>query len=284
VLRDRRRAKRSGAMRIHRFVVLICVAMAVTLAINGHVLTIAKSTVCDPDPPLSGVPGPPEFRYDEHYSIPILMYHQIDSPARGLTVTPEDFASQMDLLKEAGYTTVSMDEVLLAMAGEPVPLPPKAVVLTFDDGYDCLYRNAHPILKERDFTATMFLTTRLIERSGYLTWEQISTLAAAGYTVGCHTRTHLDLCTLSRANLEKEVQGARQTLREKTGQTVLSFCYPSGRYNSQVIDAVRAAGFMGAVTTEPGVSDLSDDPYALKRIRVDGRESLKAFAQKLGLQ
>ena len=206
------------------------------------------------------------------------MYHQIDSPARGLTVTPEDFASQMDLLKEAGYTTVSMDEVLLAMAGEPVPLPPKAVVLTFDDGYDCLYRNAH-ILKERDFTATMFLTTRLIERSGYLTWEQISTLAAAGYTVGCHTRTHLDLCTLSRANLEKEVQEQGKRLGKKRANGVV-FLLPIRAVQQPGDRCCQAAGFMGAVTTEPGVSDLSPTiPYALKRIQVDGRESLKAFAQ-----
>ncbi len=278
-----RGARRPRAISIFRFTVLLFWTMAMTLVFARDVLIVPAGILCDPEPPLPGVPRPPEFRYDGHYSIPILMYHQIESPAGGLTVTPTDLASQMDVLKAAGYTTVSMDEVLLSMEGEPVPLPPKAIVLTFDDGYDCLYRNAYPILEERGFSATMFLTTGLVGRSGYLTWEQVSTLAGAGYTVGCHTRNHLDLRTLSGAGLEKEILGARKVLMEKTGQAVFSFCYPSGRYDGQVISAVKAAGFLGAVTIEPGVSDLSGNPHILKRIRIDGRESLETFKHKLGL-
>ncbi len=238
----------------------------------------------DPVPPSEGetLDPRPEETPEPAFPIPIVMYHQVDEPPRGLTVTPGDFAKQMDALKDAGYVTLDMDTVLEAM-GSGKSLPEKTVVLTFDDGYDCFYRNARPVLKERGFTATVFVITGMVGKKGYLTWEQIEQLCSEGYTLGCHTHAHPDLRLLTGERLVKEVADSREILRERTGQEILSFSYPAGEHNDTVIQAVKSAGFSGAVTTEPGIARFADDPYTLKRIRVDGRESLATFKKKLSL-
>lgn len=269
---------------ILRWVMTACLAAGVALGVSaGKLNDAAASLPGEPDLALLEAPVRPESQYDPTYSLPILMYHQIGRPARGLTVTPEDFAQQMDALVASGYTAVSLDTVLLAMAGEQAALPPKAVVLTFDDGYDCFYRNANPILEERGLTATIFVITGMVGDPGYLSWEQITELVDQGYTVGCHTHMHPDLRLVSQDRLDREIADSKKALSEATGQDVLSFCYPAGEYNDRVLEAVRSAGFLGAVTTQPGTIDLGSHPYTLKRIRVDGRESLETFKRKLSI-
>ncbi len=221
--------------------------------------------------------------YARTYKIPILMYHDIDDRANGLTVTPEALASQMDALEAAGFETVSMDTLLLALRGEPVRLPEKGVVLTFDDAYVGVYRKAYPILKKHGYTATLFVITGMVERKGYVNWEQVRELVAAGWTIGSHTVHHQDLRLLTGANLKAEMVPARKILQDNTGQSILSFCYPAGKYNDTVVEAVKAAGYYGAVTTNPGVAKLMDPAYTLKRVRIDGREGLDAFRAKVSI-
>jgi peptidoglycan/xylan/chitin deacetylase (PgdA/CDA1 family) len=247
--------------------------------------TESSETAEEPEPEISEevVAGTAAVVYPPDLKIPILMYHDIGSPSGGLTVTPTMLAQQMDTLKSAGYSTVSLDALLMAMRSEPAALPEKPVVLCFDDAYAKVYSEAYPILKEHGFSATLFVITGLVGKQGYVTWEQINELVEAGWTVGCHTARHLDLTTLGSESLRAEIADARAVLQEKTGQPVLSFCYPSGRYNDQVVQAVKDAGYYGAVTTVPGVAQFSDPPFTLVRVRVDGREGLATFKAKLSI-
>lgn len=247
--------------------------------------TESSETAEEPEPETSDevVAGTAAVVYPPDLKIPILMYHDIGSPAGGLTVTPAMLAEQVDTLKSAGYCTVSLDTLLQAMRNEPVSLPEKPVVLCFDDAYANVYSDAYPILKERGFSATLFVITGLVGKQGYVTWEQINELVEAGWTVGCHTARHLDLTTLGSESLRAEIADARAVLQEKTGEPVLSFCYPSGRYNDQVAQAAKDAGYYGAVTTVPGVAQFSDPPFTLVRVRVDGREGLATFKAKLAI-
>lgn len=235
----------------------------------------------EPASPVEADSGSSVPTFPADLKAPILMYHDVGPSANGLTVTPKMLAEQMDTLKSAGYRTVSLDTLLLAMRGEPVSLPEKPVVPTFDDAYTSVYTDAYPILKERGFSATLFVVTGLVGKQGYVTWEQINDLVGAGWTVGCHTARHLDLRTLSAEGLDAEIAVARKVLQEKTGQSVLSFCYPSGKYSDEVVEAVKAAGYYGAVTTSPGVVSLSDPQFTLKRVRIDGRAGLATFKAQL---
>jgi peptidoglycan/xylan/chitin deacetylase (PgdA/CDA1 family) len=105
-------------------------------------------------------------------------------------------------------------------------------------------------------------------------------LVRAGWEIDAHSLTHADLPSLSGAALRREVAGSRAAIRRLVGVAANFFCYPAGRYDSEVVAAVRAAGFLGATTTEPGLAELSE-PFTLARVRVDGGDGAEGLARKL---
>src|SRR5215207_5305181 len=133
--------------------------------------------------------------------VPILMYHYVselppdaDDIRVGLTVSPQMFREHMQYLQTAGYQTVSLYEINLALE-HGTPLPPKPVVLTFDDGYIDHYSTVFPILQEYSFTGTFFIISQFVDNNhpAYMTWEQIAQMANAGMRMEAHTKTHADL-------------------------------------------------------------------------------------------
>src|SRR3989304_7212122 len=131
--------------------------------------------------------------------LPVLMYHHVEDKASAeeknqtaLNVETDVFKAQMQYLKDEGYTVASMNE-LISFFDNGVAPPPKSVILTFDDGYDDFSRSAAPILNEMGFKATIFISTGLIDNSGYLTWNDIASLGL--YNFGNHTWSHKNLQT-----------------------------------------------------------------------------------------
>jgi peptidoglycan/xylan/chitin deacetylase (PgdA/CDA1 family) len=110
--------------------------------------------------------------------------------------------------------------------------------------------------------------TGLPPSEGGLTDAQVRGLLAAGWELDTQGMSHADLIALDAAGLRYQIDTARQTLRGRYHVPVNWFCYPSGHYNSTVIAAVRAAGFVGSTTVVPGWASRADDPYRLPRLRV----------------
>lgn len=110
----------------------------------------------------------------------VLNYHRIEDPhAPGfhtlkinVSATPEEFALQMDYLKEY-YHVIGCDTLVSFLRGE-TDLPPRAALITFDDGYYDNYSNAYPILAERELPAIIFLTTGYIGESKAFYWDYVS--------------------------------------------------------------------------------------------------------------
>jgi peptidoglycan/xylan/chitin deacetylase (PgdA/CDA1 family) len=228
-----------------------------------------------PERPPAAVP--PERRIRR---VPILMYHELGDLENGLYVRVRDFEAQMRYLSESGFQPVTMKE-LYRHYTEGRPLPRNPVVITFDDGYRTFWNVAVPILEQYRFPATVFVITGLVGGPNYLTWEQLRQLPGMGFELGAHTVTHPDLRRLSGARLRQEIAGSRQALERETGQSVLFFCYPSGRYSAETVEAVRSAGFLAAVTIRQGPAAAEEDPLLWSRIRVDRKDSLTVFARKL---
>ena len=101
-----------------------------------------------------------------------------------------------------------------------------------------------------------------------------------GWEIDSHTVHHLDVSTLSGSELREEVAGSRKDIQQRFHQPVNFFCYPSGRYDAQAIQAVRAAGYLGATTEDQGLASKSQ-MYTLKRIRVDGSDGVSGLERKL---
>jgi peptidoglycan/xylan/chitin deacetylase (PgdA/CDA1 family) len=201
------------------------------------------------------------------------MYHVIapapaNAPYPGLYVTPHDFAAQVHGLVGAGFHAVTLDQVRAAWLGR-AGLPPRPIVLTFDNGYRSQYTAALPILRRVHWIADENLQlTGLPPKQGGLTRRQVRALVAAGWELDTQGYDHADLTRLDSAQLRFEVAGTRERLRRLYGVDVSWFCYPSGEYDSDVVAAVRAAGFVGSTTVVAGWASPRDDPFALPRLRV----------------
>jgi peptidoglycan/xylan/chitin deacetylase (PgdA/CDA1 family) len=219
------------------------------------------------------------------------MYHYVSEPPPGadayrkdLSVTPAQFREHLAYLADAGYTAVTLDDLLYALA-QGRALPEKPVIITFDDGYRDNYENAFPALREAGVAATFFIITDFIteERPEYMSWTQIQEMAAAGQRFGSHSRNHPNLAGQSVDYLVWQALGGKEAIETKLGQTPRWVAYPSGKYDARTIAVFRSAGFWGGLTTQQGVEHTLDGIFELKRVRVRGSHSAADLAQLLAL-
>ncbi len=217
--------------------------------------------------------------------VPILMYHAVEDAPRPpqykhFYVTAGEFAGQMRLLKSSGYSPITFGTLAAARAGQSA-LPPKPVLLTFDDGYTNLKTNVHPLLRSLGFPYTVFLVSELVGKTnawvaaeGYepaplLDWPDILAMQAeGGVEFEGHTQTHPRLADLSEADVWREVTGSKTALEQKLGKPLTTLCYPYGSVSNRVAEIAAEAGYTQAVTTEFGRVRPSDNPLRLPRISV----------------
>jgi peptidoglycan/xylan/chitin deacetylase (PgdA/CDA1 family) len=215
--------------------------------------------------------------------VPILMYHVLNAPPPGtpepeLWVSREDFAAQMDWLAQRGYHAVTLQQVWDAWHKGGL-LPSKPIVVSFDDGYHSHLTNAMPVLREHGWPGVLNLQVNQTRED--LKPPDVRALIRAGWEVDAHTYSHPDLTTVDAAGLRHEIADAREELRRTYGVPVNFFCYPAGRFDERVVAAVRAAGYLGATTTEAGRASPDEPPYALRRIRVNGSDGVEGLAASL---
>jgi peptidoglycan/xylan/chitin deacetylase (PgdA/CDA1 family) len=212
--------------------------------------------------------------------VPILEYHVLgeapaDAPYPELYVTRPDFRHQLEWLDENGYEAVTLEQVEEAWFAAGT-LPPKPVVISFDDGYRPQFTFALPQLRKHGWAGVLNLKAE----GSDLYESNVEAMIDAGWELASHTIDHSDLTTLDAAALEEEVAGARQILRREYGVPVKNFCYPAGEYDETVIAAVEAAGYAGATTEIPGYAE-SDAPYELARFEILGSSGVAGVAADL---
>jgi peptidoglycan/xylan/chitin deacetylase (PgdA/CDA1 family) len=221
------------------------------------------------------VPRPPRtVTPAESIAVPILVYHSVAPHHRGQTkdqryfdVDPTAFEGQLDALARERFTVVPFAALVDALDGRST-LPPRAVVLTFDDGWETQYRHAFPILKSRGLPATFFVFTNPIGRDPqFMTWTQLKEMAGAGMTIAAHTRTHPELKELDRS-FTSEIAGSRDDITRALGSAPQYFAYPFCRWDQRAIAAVRKAGFRAARSCDHGQWNGPADRYALNAVIV----------------
>lgn len=217
--------------------------------------------------------------------VPILMYHHIriynnseDKIGTNLSVSPENFKSQIDYLKSNGYTTISFSDLLNYPSKK---LPDKPVIITFDDGYNDAYTNAFSLLKQNGQIGVFYVISGFLGRPDFMTASQVKELSDNNMEIGSHTVDHPSLITLSPTKLSSELIESKNSLEAIISKPVTSFCYPSGKNNTTVDDAVKTAGYLSATTTYSAISNTSEDKYILPRLRINSTDSLKSFIDKI---
>ncbi len=229
--------------------------------------------------------------------VPVLMYHYIrvnpvasDRLGYGLSVTPADFAAQMEWLVKNGYHAVFPSELTAAIT-QRAPLPTKPIVLTFDDGYRDFYDQAWPVLKQYGLKSSSAVITNSADKGDrgdlqYMNWNMIKELDQSGMVeIASHTQSHPDLTRMSTGQRWAELSQSKALIEEQLGHPCATFIYPSGRYDGATVADAKRAGYQIAFTTNDGKVRAPQDTgviLQLPRVRVAGGTTLVGFAKNLG--
>jgi peptidoglycan/xylan/chitin deacetylase (PgdA/CDA1 family)/Tfp pilus assembly protein PilF len=215
--------------------------------------------------------------------IPILMYHEISNFNNQWSVTPENFKNQMRFLNENGYKTCSMTQLHEFLKRDQT-LDNKYIVITFDDGRESVHTNALPILKQFNFTATLYLVPSWIEKIGipqeesysnFLNWQQIKELQQEGFEMGSHSHSHANLTKID--DLQSELLLAQQAIKTNLGSKVEHFCYPYGKYNQTILPEINQY-YLTSVTVNKG---FDKEPGQFSRQWVLNNTTLENFKKLL---
>jgi peptidoglycan/xylan/chitin deacetylase (PgdA/CDA1 family) len=224
------------------------------------------------------------------------MYHWVNEDLgrrlRLYGVTPETFAAHVRWMRAMGYRSCTLDEFLDHVAGRSI-LPPRTVLLTFDDGYRDNLENAGPVLEAAGFTAVIFL---VVDRVGgtnawdakhgdapreLVSWDEVRRHDGAVFRFEVHSRTHPRLPTLDPARAADEITGAKRRFEDELGREALCFSYPHGEFDLGVERLVREAGFRAAVTDRMGTNRPGEHPLRIRRTMVTSRDVWPTFALKV---
>lgn len=226
------------------------------------------------------------------------MYHRVGTSRNEWEsrscITPGQFAKHMHHLAKQEMHACSLTD-FFAWLDRKKTLPEGSFLLTFDDGFMGVYEHAAPVLQELNWPATVFLVSGLIGKQDewyqtqnpsratfpLLALEHICAMRETGFTFQSHTRLHPDLTTLSDDDLTEELAGSRQDLEDLLGEQVRYLAYPYGRFNENVLDTTRAAGYEAAFSTQPGFNRRDVNPYRIRRLDVYGTDTATMLARKV---
>jgi peptidoglycan/xylan/chitin deacetylase (PgdA/CDA1 family) len=218
----------------------------------------------------------------------VLMYHKVNDLWPNPTTVPTSvFDAQMTLLGELGYVPVSLDAVLEHYLHR-APLPPKAVLLTFDDGYRDNLENAVPILRRHGFPAVLFVPIGFLDdarplpheeslrllgiRNETVDWDELSELEAGGVRIESHGIGHRPLSELEPAEATREIALSKLRLEERLGREVEAFAFVKGSladYRPEHASLVQQAGYKVAFTSVSGANTSASDRFRLRRYNVE---------------
>ncbi|MBS3963220.1 MAG: polysaccharide deacetylase family protein [Methylomonas sp.] len=219
-----------------------------------------------------------------------IMYHSITpegkKPDWQWALSHREFNNQLSLLEDHGWTTLSIDDFYSLDS-----IPPKSVLITFDDGYaDNL--SAFEELTKRKMIASWFVVTKDID--GVSSWTDthapklkmlskahLVDMQSAGMSIGSHTHSHCRLTRISEQSIETELRISKEILCEITGKEVISFAYPYGDYDTYTVDKVISAGYKLAFTTRSGFGVVNNSLLEIRRISITNTDTLSSFARKL---
>jgi peptidoglycan/xylan/chitin deacetylase (PgdA/CDA1 family) len=212
--------------------------------------------------------------------MPILMYHHVQTEEAakankqtGLTTYTDFFQKQMQYLRDKGYNVASTND-LVNFFDNGIPVTPKSVLITFDDGYEDFDTDAFPILKELGYKATVFVPTGLIDNPGYLTWIQIISMDGS-ILFANHTWSHKNV-GVSTSMMQYEISTADTQLTDHSLNSPKVFAYPYGLDSGQSEKYLASLGYKAAFTTIPGSILCKQKRFELPRIRI-GSTSLSAY-------
>jgi peptidoglycan/xylan/chitin deacetylase (PgdA/CDA1 family) len=233
------------------------------------------------------------FAYADDGGPTILCYHIVESPNDPrMEIGREQFRQQMRYLAVTGYNVIPLKDAWEYATGVRTSLPPRSVVITFDDGWRSTYTEVFPEMKRRHFPFTLFIYPNIVGQTAHaLTWKQIKEMSDWGADIQSHSFSHPFLTKRRHPGLDDkkyaewlhhELEGSRKALQHETGKVVEFLAYPYGDYDHVLTAVVARSGFLGALTCEYGRIKRGSDPWRMKRFVIEKRIDFASFRHYLG--
>jgi len=209
--------------------------------------------------------------------LPILCYHRVvpeppAEPGPNIHVTTGVMAAHLRQMRRRGMQTITFADLL-----DDRPLPPRPVILTFDDGYRDNHEHLLPLLEQFDARAVIFaLGDRSLAANAWdaacggparalmSDGELRACHASRRIEIGSHGLSHAHLPQVDAQQLEREVRESKTRLEDLLGAPVRSFAYPYGEWGLREREAVESAGYAFGIATDRGLP-LAHDRYAAAR-------------------
>ncbi len=219
----------------------------------------------------------------------ILAYHMVDPRFDwGITrVTPKQFRRQIEFALKRGFTFQTISEYLSYDNDHS-----KRIAITFDDGYKSIHDYAFPILKQFDIKATLFVIPGFVGQRNtwdvnigwvkfdHLNWHGINEICDAGWEIGSHGMSHLDMTRISYRQLDYELSASKLLLERRTNSSVKVISYPFGNANMNVCRTSARHGYQAGVVMGKKIKNVPEN-FAIPRIGLYLLDSLKIFEQKI---
>ena len=215
----------------------------------------------------------------------VLTYHSLDETGSVISIRPQDFRRQMEALATSGIPVVPLAEILDH---------PGSVAITFDDGFANFLEHAVPVLNRLSLPATVFVISGYCgHRNNWptqppgipdlplMSWSDLRDLPT-GISLGAHTVTHQNLCSLDDREVAIEVHQSRMEIEAKTGRAVETFAYPYGAVDARTASIVRREFKIGC-GTRLRFTDTQGDPAVLPRLDVFYLKSAMWFRKPLSV-
>jgi peptidoglycan/xylan/chitin deacetylase (PgdA/CDA1 family) len=243
--------------------------------------------------------------------VPVLCYHRVlPELAEGerpiYSLTPREFATQMNFLARNGFQSLSLDEYVSIAMGWAAP-PERGVMVTFDDGFADNFHLAWAITAYYGIKLNLFICTGLIEgempsvyaelppeaaanRERYpqlwapLTWSEIRQMAECGVGIGFHSHSHGNFGQMTTAEMAKDVARGLNLIEARSGLRPKTFAFPggsSGSYNSAAVSLIKGFGLQLLFTTHLGRTRLGGRGHLFSRLVIYQEDDLEVFQRKL---
>jgi peptidoglycan/xylan/chitin deacetylase (PgdA/CDA1 family) len=220
----------------------------------------------------------------------VLAYHDIGNDPENATdyyLSPQRLRQQLSASMQWGLRFVDLGELVSNALKEGDAKGLAAIV--FDDGLVGVHHHALPVIAELGLPATVFAVTEHLGSTPpwwdgaarLMTWAEIKELAANGFRVASHSRTHASLPRLDSRGLRVELRDSRCRIQDSVGEPVDLFAYPYGHHNQQVRDATREAGYRAAFSFQDGRIIRGLDPYRIPRLGMSAKYTKLRLAHVL---
>jgi peptidoglycan/xylan/chitin deacetylase (PgdA/CDA1 family) len=240
-----------------------------------------------------------------NFAMPVLMYHHVNPEGNFINVKPDIFEGHLRLIKSNGYTTLDSEDFLSVINGDK-PVPPKPIMITFDDGWLDNWLFAFLLLKKYQMKAIIFVITSQLADNGkrqradegavsplpvhkecqkfveqgrgdevMLSWDELREMGKSGLVdIQSHTHTHQRWDKINsddeqrRKILDEELRISKRLIEEGLGKKCRAVCWPWGKYSEEYIELAKSSGYELMFTTEKGTNTQDTEPWRIKRLTI----------------